>query len=230
VEPRQQERFTALVSRRAAGEPIAYLLGRREFWSLSLTVTSQTLIPRPETETLVALALEKMPVDRTLHIADLGTGTGAIALAVAHERPCSEVIATDISLAALSVARGNAARLGLGNVCFAGASWCRAFAAAAFDIILSNPPYVTESDPHLGTGDLRFEPRTALAAGPEGMDALRRIVPGAHDLLRRDGWLIVEHGHDQGDAVMQLMSTQGFREISDHRDAAGLSRVTMGRR
>ena len=230
VEARRRERFAALIERRASGEPIAYLLGQREFWSLSLTVTPQTLIPRPETEVLVALALERMPVDRALRVADLGTGTGAIALAIARERPRSEVIATDISPAALAVAQGNAARLGLCNVRFARASWCRAFAPAAFDFILSNPPYVAEADPHLGEGDLRFEPRTALAAGPEGMDALCRIAPGAHPLLRRGGWLMVEHGHDQGEKMMKLMKTQGFREVSDHRDAAGHNRVAIGRR
>ena len=230
VEPWQQERFATLISRRASGEPIAYLLGRREFWSLPLTVTPETLIPRPETETLVTLALEKIPQDSALRIADLGTGTGAIALAIARERPRSEVIATDISPAALSVAKGNATRLGLDNVWFVCGSWCRALTANAFDFVLSNPPYVAETDPHLREGDLRFEPRTALAAGPAGMDDLQRIVPCAHARLHRDGWLIVEHGYDQGDKVMQLMKTQGFREISDHADAAGLSRVSMGRR
>jgi release factor glutamine methyltransferase len=230
VEPPRQERFAALISRRAGGEPIAYLLGQREFWSLPLTVTPDTLIPRPETETLVALAIERMPRDGPLRIADLGTGSGAIALAIARERPCSEVIASDISTATLSVAKGNAGRLGLGNVRFVCGSWCRPFAADAFDFILSNPPYVAESDPHLREGDLRFEPRTALAAGPLGMDELRRIVPGAQECLRRDGWLIVEHGYDQGDRVMQIMRAQGFRELSDHADAAGLSRVAIGRR
>lgn len=230
VEPQLQERFAALISRRALGEPIAYLLGQREFWSLPLTVTPQTLIPRPETETLVALALEKMPEDAPLRIADLGTGTGAITLAIARERPRSKVIATDISPAALSVAKNNAARFGLDNVRFVCGSWCRALSVDAFDFILSNPPYVAESDPHLREGDLRFEPRKALAAGPEGLDELRQLIPGAHDRLRTDGWLIVEHGYDQGERVMQLMRTQGFREISDHADTAGLSRVTMGRR
>jgi release factor glutamine methyltransferase len=230
VEPWQQERFATLISRRASGEPIAYLLGRREFWSLPLTVTPETLIPRPETETLVTLALEKIPQDSALRIADLGTGTGAIALAIARERPRSEVIATDISPAALSVAKGNATRLDLDNVWFVCGSWCQALTADALDFVLSNPPYVAETDPHLREGDLRFEPRTALAAGPAGMDDLQRIVPCAHARLHRDGWLIVEHGYDQGDKVMQLMKTQGFREISDHADAAGLSRVSMGRR
>jgi release factor glutamine methyltransferase len=230
VEPRQQERFAALISRRALGEPIAYLLGQREFWSLPLKVTPQTLIPRPETETLVALALGTMPEDAPLRIADLGTGTGAIALAIARERPHSEIIATDISPAALSVARDNAARLGLDNVRFVCGSWCLALTVDAFDFILSNPPYVAESDPHLREGDLRFEPRKALVAGPEGLDELRHIIPAAHDRLRTDGWLIVEHGYDQGERVMQLMRTQGFREISDHADTAGLSRVTRSRR
>ncbi len=230
VEPRRQERFATLVSRRARGEPIAYLLGQREFWSLPLTVTPDTLIPRPETETLVALALEKMPVDHQPRVADLGAGAGTIALAIARERPRSEVIATDISLAALSVARHNAARLGLDNVRFVCGSWCRAFPADVFDFILSNPPYVAETDPHLREGDPRFEPRTALAAGPEGLDALRRVITGAHDRLRPGGWLILEHGYDQGYKVMQMMRTQGFRKISDHPDASGLSRVTLGRR
>jgi len=230
VEPWQQEHFAALISRRASGEPIAYLLGQREFWSLPLTVTPQTLIPRPETETLVTLALEKMPQDSALRIADLGTGTGAIALAIAWERPRSEVIATDISQAALSVAKGNAMRLNLDNVRFICGSWCRAFTPDVFDFVLSNPPYVAETDAHLREGDLRFEPRTALTAGPAGMDELQRIVPCAHDRLHRGGWLIVEHGYDQGDKVMQLMRMQGFHEISDHLDSAGLSRVTLGHR
>ena len=230
IEPRQRDRFAALISRRAAGEPVAYLLERREFWSLPLTVTPDTLIPRPESETLVALALEKMPVDDVLRIADLGTGCGAIALSIARERPRSEVIATDISQPALTVARINAARLGLGNVRFVAGTWCRALAAAAFDFILSNPPYVTETDPHLREGDVRYEPRTALAAGPDGMDELREIVTCARDRLRRDGWLIVEHGYDQGEKVMRLLQAQGYREVSDHADAAGISRVTMGRR
>jgi len=230
VEPRLQERFVALISRRTLGEPIAYLLGKREFWSLSLTVTPQTLIPRPETETLVALALDTMPEHAPLCIADLGTGTGAIALAIARERPQSEVIATDISPAALSVAKDNAARLELDNVRFVCGSWCRALTVETFDFILSNPPYVAESDPHLREGDLRFEPRKALVAGPEGLDALRRIISGAHDRLRTGGWLLVEHGYDQGERVMQLMRSQGYLEISDHPDAAGLSRVTRGRR
>ncbi len=230
IEPRQRDRFAALISRRAAGEPVAYLLERREFWSLPLTVTPDTLIPRPETETLVALALEKMPVDDLLRIADLGTGCGAIALSIARERPRSEVIATDISRPALTVARVNAARLGLGNVRFVAGTWCRALTAAAFDFILSNPPYVTETDPHLQEGDVRYEPRMALAAGPDGMDELREIVTCARDRLRRDGWLIVEHGYDQGEKVMRLLQAQGYREVSDHADAAGISRVTMGRR
>ena len=230
VEPRQLERFAALISRRVHGEPIAYLLGQREFWSLPLTVTPETLIPRPETETLVALALAMIPADASLRIADLGTGSGAIALAVGRERPRAEVIATDISLTALSVASSNAARLGIGNLRFVCGTWCQAFAGNAFDIILSNPPYVAETDPHLREGDLRFEPRMALAAGSRGMDALQRIIPCARDLLCRDGWLVVEHGYDQGEEVMQLMRTQGFRDISDHADNAGLSRVTRGRR
>jgi release factor glutamine methyltransferase len=230
IEPRQQEEFATLLRRRLDGMPVAYLLARREFWSLPFTVTPDTLIPRPETETLVALALETMPVGSPLRIADLGTGCGAIALAIARERPRSEIIATDISLAALAVAKANGSRLGLTNVQFVAGSWCDALSAAAFDSILSTPPYVAEADPHLQEGDVRFEPRTALASGPRGMDALQRIITCAHYHLRPDGWLIVEHSHDQGDEVIRLMQGMQYGEVSDHADASGLSRVTMGRR
>lgn len=230
VETQERTRFAALIGRRFEGVPVAYLLGQREFWSLPLTVTPDTLIPRPETETLVSLALENMPANGRLRVADLGTGCGAIALAIARERPLSEVIATDVSSAALAVAKTNAAQLGLTNVRFVAGSWCQALSTSAFDHILSNPPYVAETDCHLREGDARFEPRTALAAGPEGMDELRRLIACARDCLRRDGWLTLEHGHDQGERVVRLMKAQGYREVRDHADSSGLSRVTTGRR
>jgi release factor glutamine methyltransferase len=226
----QQAQFLAWLQRRAAGEPVAHLTGRREFWSLELSVTANTLIPRPETETLVELALGKIPHDTTVHIADLGTGSGAIALAIASERPHAEIIATDISPRALDVAAQNAQRLDIRNVRFIEGSWCTPLPARPFDFILSNPPYIAESDPHLQAGDVRHEPRSALAAGPQGLDDLQRLVRCAAGRLAGNGWLLVEHGYDQGDQVRQLFSESGYRDISDHADAAGISRVTMGRK
>jgi release factor glutamine methyltransferase len=230
VEPEQQAQFLAWLQRRAAGEPVAHLTGRREFWSLDLTVTADTLIPRPETETLVALALEKIPNDTGVHIADLGTGTGAIALAIAGERPHSDIFATDSSARALEVAMENAQRLNIRNVRFAEGAWCAPLPDRLFDFILSNPPYIPESDPHLEAGDVRHEPRSALVAGPQGLDDLRQLVHCARDHLAGNGWLIVEHGYDQGGHVRQLFSESGYRDTSDHADDAGLSRVTMGRK
>ena len=223
------ECFAQLLRRRARGEPVAHLTGEREFWSLPLAVTPDTLVPRPETETLVELALEKLPPESALRVADLGTGSGAIALAIATERPRCEVIATDISEPALRVARRNAERLGLDNVRFIAGDWCESLPAGRFDAILSNPPYVAERDPHLDTGDVRFEPRRALAAGPEGMDALQQIARCARIHLHEGGWLIVEHGYDQGAKVRLLLQAGGYVAISSHKDSAGLDRVTLGR-
>jgi len=177
-------RFHQLVKRRACGEPVAYLTGQREFWSLALAVSTDTLIPRPETETLVTLALEKIPADGCLQIADLGTGSGAIALAIAHERPRCRMVATDMSAKALEIAAGNAGRLGITNISFSQGNWCDPLPSEPFDLILSNPPYIEEQDVHLEQGDVRFEPRSALAAGPDGMDDLNRIIACAHPRLR----------------------------------------------
>jgi release factor glutamine methyltransferase len=229
IAARQREQFLRRVRRRAAGEPVAYLTGRREFWSLSLAVTPDTLIPRPETEILVALTLEKMAPDKALRVADLGTGCGAIALAIAGERPHCRVLASDISPAALAVARGNAGRCGIGNVQFVAGAWCAALAAERFDLIVSNPPYVAEDDPHLQQGDVRYEPRHALVSGPGGLDDLERIIGCARNHLRANGWLIVEHGYDQDMPVRQLFTAAGYRDIDNHADTAGCSRVTLGR-
>jgi len=223
-------RFHDLLARRAAGEPVAYLLGQREFWSLPLTVTPATLIPRPETETLVALALQRVPADAEANIADLGTGSGAIALAIARERPRCRVIATDISQAALAVAAANAEHLGLSNVqCVAG-DWCTALPDIPFDLIVSNPPYIAEGDSHLTRGDVRFEPRHALASGPQGMDALQQIACCAMNRLRPHGWLLLEHGYDQAQAVTRLLHTSGYERVQDYPDDAGQGRVIAGRR
>jgi release factor glutamine methyltransferase len=230
VETEQLAQFLEWLQRRATGEPVAHLTGRREFWSLDLLVTPDTLIPRPETETLVALALERIPDETAVRIADLGTGTGAIALAIARERPHAEIIATDISARALDIARLNARHLGVGNVQFIEGPWCAPLPARPLHFILSNPPYIADSDPHLEEGDVRHEPRSALASGPQGLDDLQLIVRCAAAHLACNGWLIVEHGHDQGNHVRQLFAEAGYRDISHHSDDAGISRVTMGRK
>lgn len=220
--------FIELVERRLTGEPVAYILGRREFWSLDLMVTSATLIPRPETERLVELALERIPRDRPMRVADLGTGSGAIALAIARERPQSQVVATDLSMAALQLAERNARRLAIHNIGFFQGDWCSALGAACFNAIVANPPYLPLSDYHLEQGDLRFEPRTALTAGHDGLDAIRLIAAGAMDNLYPGGWLLLEHGYDQGEKVAALLSTHGFETIGDHKDDSGINRVMCG--
>jgi len=225
-----RRRFAALLQRRAAGEPVAYLTGVREFWSLPLSVTPDTLIPRPETETLVALALEKIPAGSRARIADLGTGSGAIALAIARERPGCLVTATDASATAVAVACRNARELGIGNIEFLTGSWCAPLPDALFDLIVSNPPYIPQDDPHLGQGDVRFEPRRALASGPEGLDDLRTIAGCARAHLRNGGWLLLEHGYDQGGSASRLLVEAGYREVRDHADNAGRSRVVEGRK
>jgi release factor glutamine methyltransferase len=225
----QQQHFDQLLAARRRGEPVAYLTGRREFWSLPLAVTPATLIPRPETETLVALALETIAPEADLEIADLGTGSGAIALALASERPRCRLVATDRCAAALEVARRNAMRLQLPDIEFLAGDWCNPLAGRRFDRIVSNPPYVAASDPHLGRGDVRFEPRAALSAGADGLDALRRIVREARAHLKEDGWLLLEHGHTQGTAVRKLLLEAGYASVAVHADPAGRERVATGR-
>ena len=228
----QADAFFALAKRRRDGEPVAYLTGRREFHGLDLTVTPDVLIPRPETETLVDAVLAQLAPDRPLRVADLGTGSGAIALAIAHARPLASVVATDVSAAALAVARGNAARLGIANVAFLPGDWYDALGddPGPFDAIVSNPPYVAEGDAHLGAGDLRHEPPGALTPGGDGLDAFRAIVAGAPARLSDGGVLAVEHGHDQSDAVRDLFAGAGFAGIAAFRDLAGIPRVVLGRK
>lgn len=221
--------FDALVDRRAAGEPVAYLTRQRGFWRFDLAVSPATLIPRPETELLVELALERLPRDRPLRIADLGTGSGAIALALALERPNAQVVATDASVDALDVARANAAALQLRNVEFREGDWFAPLAGERFDLIASNPPYIAVGDPHLDEGDLRFEPASALSSGTDGLDALRVIASRAPACLVDDGWLLVEHGWDQVAAVRGLFAAAGFIEVETARDLEGRDRVTFGR-
>ncbi len=221
--------FMALMRRRAAGEPVAYLTGMRAFWTLDLEVGPAVLIPRPETECLVELALQRLPEDKAMRVADLGTGSGAIALAIACERPFAQVLATDASAAALAVARGNAARLGLTHIGFARGDWCMALGAAAFDLIVSNPPYIAAGDPHLAAGDLRFEPVAALVAGDDGLAAIRTIVRDAAFHLRPGGWLLLEHGWEQGAAVRDLLAAAGYVDVASERDLEDRERVSLGR-
>jgi release factor glutamine methyltransferase len=228
--PAAADTVLALARRRAAGEPIAYLVGRRAFWSLELEVGPAVLIPRPESELLVEQALDLLPASASAQVADLGTGSGAIALALAAERPAWRIVATDASGEALALARRNAARLGLA-VDFRQGDWAGALRPGeAFDLVASNPPYVAEGDPHLAAGDLPWEPMAALAAGADGLDAIRRIAPAAMAHLRAGGWLLLEHGADQGAAVRAILEAAGFGAIGTLRDLAGLERVTRGRR
>lgn len=225
----QAQEFDALVARRAAGEPVAHILGRREFWSLDIEVTSATLIPRPDTELLVELALTRIPVDAAWRILDLGTGTGAIALALAHERPCCQVEAGDVSAAALAVATRNVQRLDMTNVRLYCGSWFQPFTDQRFDVIVSNPPYIRADDPHLQQGDVRFDPRSALLAGQDGLRDLRFIISGAPAHLHSGGWLLVEHGYDQETAVAEMFARAGFTAIETARDLGGRPRVSYGR-
>ncbi|MDX1431865.1 MAG: peptide chain release factor N(5)-glutamine methyltransferase [Gammaproteobacteria bacterium] len=217
--------YRALVARRAGGEPIAHLTGAREFWSLTLEITRDTLIPRPETERLVEVALEHIAPDADFAVADLGTGSGAVAAAIASERRACRVVATDISSAALAVAARNLERLALGNVALRHGDWCTALGGDRFAVIVSNPPYVARDDVHLARGDVRFEPREALVAGAGGLDAIRRIAAQARAHLEPGGVLALEHGYDQGSAVRAILARHGYRDVESYRDYAGHERV-----
>ena len=223
------KRFAQLIKRRRKGEPIAYLLGQRDFWNMQLEVTADTLIPRPETELLVELAIKRLPIDRPARVLDLGTGSGAIAFAIANERPQAQVTACDSSVAALAVARRNAQRLGHGDCLLVRSEWYSELREQRFDLIVSNPPYIADNDPHLAEGDLRFEPRAALASGRDGLDAIRIIVAQAPAHLLANGWLIVEHGFEQGAAVRGLLQAAGLAEVRTVRDLEDRERVSCGR-
>ncbi len=223
----ETDAFFALARRRREGEPVAYLTGTKEFWGLPLRVTPAVLVPRPETETLVELALEWIARDAAVRVLDLATGSGAVALAIAHERPHASVIASDVSREALDVASGNAARLTSKSVTFVESDWWTAV-EGRFDAIVSNPPYVAYDDPHLA-GDIRFEPRTALVPPGDALSALRTIVTRAPAFLAPRGVLAVEHGHDQSEAVQSLMRAAGFAGVTVRRDLAGIPRVVGAR-
>ncbi len=227
VSPECAEHFKQLLARRGTGLPVAYLTGEREFWSLQLAVNSATLIPRPETETLVAWALE-LPLPETASVLDLGTGCGAIALAVASERPHWHVTALDVSAQALLVARANAVRADLQRVSFLQSNWYEAVGAQRFDLLLANPPYIDGDDPHLARGDVRFEPRSALVSAHGGLADLDLLVTGAPAQLLDGGWLLLEHGFEQAEAVRGMLLHAGFRQVSTRRDMAGQERITGG--
>lgn len=226
LEQEPAQRYAAFLERRIAGEPLAYLTGRKGFWRFELHVTPDTLIPRPETELLVELALAHLPRDRPIRVADLGTGSGAIALAIAFERPRAEVIAVDASAEALAVAKENATALRLPNVEFRNGDWCEPLGAERFDLIASNPPYIALGDLHLDA--LRYEPASALSSGHDGLDAIRAILRGAPAQLREGGALLIEHGWEQGEAVRALFEAAGFLEVETARDVEQRERVTSG--
>lgn len=221
--------FHCLIDRRHEGYPIAYLTGRREFWSLELRVNSHALIPRPETETLVTATLARIPDRAPRDILDLGTGSGAVALALARERPACRITATDISREALALARQNALEAGLGQIRFLGSDWFCELEGQRFDVIACNPPYVESGYAGLIHDEIRFEPRLALDGGPAGLTAIQRIVPAAMRHIHPGGWLILEHGCRQAEAVRRLLLTNHYRESHTLQDLAGLDRVTLAR-
>lgn len=225
----QQQRFLALVERRARGEPIAYITGRRGFWDMELKVTPDTLIPRPETERLVELALERIPQDAHWQILDLGTGSGAIALAIARQRPHCQLLATDLTAEALAVAEENARTLGVGNIRFLHSHWFDNLGTDRFEMIVSNPPYIHPQDPHLEQGDVRFEPISALRSASDGLADIQAIARGARDYLAAPGWLLLEHGYDQGPAVAQLLMGLGYHEVCVYKDLGTNDRICAGR-
>lgn len=219
--------FAALLERRRMGEPVAYILGHQGFWSLDLEVAPHTLIPRPDTELLVETALQLAPAT-PLRVLDLGTGTGAIALALASERGGWQVTGVDRIAEAVELAERNRQRLQLGNAEFRQSSWFDGLAGERFDLILSNPPYIAADDRHLGEGDVRFEPLSALVAGVDGLDDIRQIIAQAPQHLKAGGWLLLEHGYDQAEAVRGLLAAAGFTAVDSRRDLGGHERISLG--
>jgi release factor glutamine methyltransferase len=220
--------FAQMVARRRDGEPIAYIVGRREFYSLPLSVGPPVLIPRPETELLVDLALERLPPDASASVLDLGTGSGAIALAIKRNRPRARVVAVEIAATALEYAKRNAAKLGL-EIELVHGRWFEPVGGERFDLVVSNPPYVALEDPHLNQGDLRFEPRYALVAGADGLDEIREIARSAGQFLSPGGWLLLEHGFGQAKTVQELLADAGFDAVTTWPDLAGIARATGGK-
>ncbi|HYQ49163.1 MAG TPA: peptide chain release factor N(5)-glutamine methyltransferase, partial [Pseudomonas sp.] len=228
VSSEDAEAYAGYLQRRRAGEPVAYILGQQGFWKIDLEVAPHTLIPRPDTELLVETALELQPASPA-KVLDLGTGTGAIALALASDCPAWQVMAVDRVDEAVALAERNRQRLGLGNVKVLASHWFSSLAGERFDLIVSNPPYIAAQDPHLVEGDVRFEPSSALVAGADGLDDLRLIVSEAPQYLLAGGWLLLEHGYDQADAVRTLLVAQGFIDVASRKDLGGHERISLGR-
>ncbi|MBM4207674.1 MAG: peptide chain release factor N(5)-glutamine methyltransferase [Gammaproteobacteria bacterium] len=220
--------FDTLINRRRQGQPIAYLTGSREFWSREFIVTPDVLIPRPETELLIEHCLELIPFNQSVNIVDLGTGSGIIAVTLAAERPQANLVAVDISAAALQVAKMNAARHGVDRIRFYQSNWLKQIPPGLFDVIISNPPYIAADDPHLQQGDLRFEPQTALTSGADGLKDIRIIAKSASNRLNKGGFIVFEHGYDQGLAAQELLKSLNFSYVQTINDLAGQARVTSG--
>lgn len=224
----QADELDQLIAERAAGKPVAHLTGRREFWSLELRITPAVLVPRPETELLVEQALRHIPAKADFRLADLGCGSGAIAIAIASERPLAEITATDISPAALEIARQNAQSHGQEQISFIACDWLEKLGTERFNMLVSNPPYVATGEPELTDRELEYEPPDALYSGADGLDDIRRIIATAPDSLTDKGWLLLEHGFDQAAEINKLMTTAGFAKIECYKDLAGQDRVTAG--
>lgn len=224
-----RHRFEHAIEQRHSGTPVAYVTGLREFWSMELVLTIDVLIPRPETELLVELALERIDKNDDTLLADLGTGSGAVALAIAKERPRCQVLATDASDAALKIAQQNAQRLKIDNIEFVKSDWLEAVNGKEIELIVSNPPYICADDPHLDQGDLLFEPHAALVSGVDGLDDIRQIAYQSPHCLKPGGFLMVEHGSEQSQAVREIFAAQGFIDAKTHNDLAGLPRVCIGK-
>ena len=229
VSEAQVASFMGLLERRQRGEPVAYLLGRQGFWTLDLQVAEHTLIPRADTELLVEAALQLADASSALKVLDLGTGTGALALALASERPQWTVTGVDRIESAVALAQNNQRQLRLANVEFLSSHWFSALTGQRYDLIVSNPPYIADNDPHLQQGDVRFEPLSALVSGPDGLDDIRLIIAQAPTYLTANGWLLLEHGFDQACAVRELLQQAGFLDISSRRDLSGHERISLGR-
>lgn len=228
LDPQQISSFQQLLKQRLQGMPIAHILGKRGFWSLNLKVTPDTLIPRPDTERLVELSLNIIPAQAQWKILDLGTGTGAIGLSLAKEKPACFISATDQSTAALDIARQNAKNNQVANIEFIQSDWFEKLANQKFNMIVSNPPYICDNDPHLKQGDVRFEPLSALTSGADGLNDIRTIIKNSHKHLSADGVLLIEHGYDQADAVCDLLSKAHFNNVSNFKDDNGNPRVSIG--
>ena len=229
VEQAQAERYLTLLERRKQGEPVAYLLGRQGFWTLDLEVAEHTLIPRADTELLVEATLALGAADAPLQVLDLGTGSGALALALASERSLWQVTGVDRIESAVALAQRNQQQLQLTNVQFLVSHWFSAIAGQRYDLIVSNPPYIADNDPHLQQGDVRFEPLSALVSGADGLDDIRLIITQAPSCLLADGWLLLEHGFDQAHAVRELLCQAGFVDVASQRDLSGHERISLGR-